>query len=242
MNGGFQIKGNYLDLLAYFGIGGAHPGGLDLTKTVLDAENILSSDHVLDLGCGTGQTSAYLARQYNCHVTAIDNHPVMLEKSNHRFQLEQLPVRVINGNAEKLALQDDSFDYVFSESVVIFTDITKTLNELSRVLKKDGKLILIEMIAEHALTEELKSDVCELYGIKKILNEDEWKISLQDAGFKQIEILKQQSAELINTEIQDLNQSKDIRLEFYDLWDQHHQLIHQYRNILSYRVFRCLRS
>lgn len=147
MNGGLQIKGNYLDLLAYFGIGGAHPGELELTKSVLDAENILSSDDVLDLGCGTGQTSAYLARQYKCHVTEIDNHPVMLKKSNHRFHLEHLPVRLINGNAEKLDLQDDSFDYIFSESGVIFTDITKTLNELSRVLKKDGKLILIEMIA-----------------------------------------------------------------------------------------------
>lgn len=242
MNGGFQIKGNYLDLLAYFGIGGAHPGGLELTKSVLDLENILSSNYVLDLGCGTGQTSAYLARQYKCHVTAIDNHPIMLEKANRRFQLEQLAVTVVNGNAEKLDLQDDSFDYVFSESVVIFTDITKTLNELSRVLKKDGKLILIEMIAEHALTEELNSEVCDLYGIKKILNEEEWKIYLQDAGFNQVEILKQQTNKLIETEIQDLNQSKDIRLEFYDLWEQHHQLMYQYQNLLSYRVFRCFFS
>lgn len=164
----------------------------------------------------------------------------MLEKTKRRFQLEQLPVTVVNGNAEKLDLQDDSFDYVFSESVVIFTDITKTLNELSRVLKKNGKLILIEMIAEHTLTEELKSEVCDLYGIKKILNEEEWKISLRDAGFSQVEILKQQTNKLIKTEIQDLNQSKDIRLEFYDLWEQHHQLMYQYRNLLSYRVFRCL--
>lgn len=239
MNGGIQIKGNYLDLLAYFGIGGAHPGGLELTKSVLDAENILSSDHVLDLGCGTGQTSAYLARQFKCQVTAIDNHPVMLEKSNLRFQLEHLPVRAVNGNAEKLDLQDNSFEYVFSESVVIFTDITKTLNELSRVLKKGGKLILIEMIAEQALDENVKSKVCSLYGINKILNEDEWKLYLKEAGFGQVEMLKQQFDKLIHSEIQDLNQSKDIRLEYYDLWDEHHQLIHQYRNLLSYRVFIC---
>lgn len=166
----------------------------------------------------------------------------MLEKTKRRFQLEKLPVTVVNGNAEKLDLKDDSFDYVFSESVVIFTDLTKTLNELSRVLKKDGKLILIEMIAEHALTEELKSEICDFYGIKKILDEEGWKTSLQDAGFSQVEILKQQTSKLIKTEIQDLNQSKDIRVEFYDLWEQHHQLMERYQNQLSYRVFRCFFS
>lgn len=90
-----------------------------------------------------------------------------------------------------------------------------------------------------ALAEDIKSEVCGLYGIKNILYEDEWKLSLQEAGFSRVEILKQQSAKLIQTEIQDLNQSNDTRLEFYDLWDRHHQLIHQYNNLLSYRVFRC---
>ena len=34
------MSNDYLDLLAYFGIGGAHPGGFALTKSILEDENI----------------------------------------------------------------------------------------------------------------------------------------------------------------------------------------------------------
>ncbi|MER2000935.1 MAG: hypothetical protein ABS882_14300, partial [Lysinibacillus sp.] len=40
----------YLDLLSTFGIGGAHPGGLNLTKKIFDSENITSTSNVLDVG------------------------------------------------------------------------------------------------------------------------------------------------------------------------------------------------
>ena len=41
---GFSLSNDYLDLLAYFGIGGAHPGGFALTKSILDAENIQQTE------------------------------------------------------------------------------------------------------------------------------------------------------------------------------------------------------
>ena len=75
----------YIDILAYFGIGGAHPGGFNLTQSILDAENIPPTQSVLDIGCGTGQTAAFLAERFNCQVTAIDKHPVMVQKARIRF-------------------------------------------------------------------------------------------------------------------------------------------------------------
>ena len=55
---------NYLDLVAYFGIGGAHPGGFTLSQSILMNENIQPFESVLDIGCGTGQTADYLAARY----------------------------------------------------------------------------------------------------------------------------------------------------------------------------------
>lgn len=56
------MKPTYQDALAYFGVSGAHPGGLTLTKFLLEQEKITSHTTLLDGGCGTGQTSAYIKR------------------------------------------------------------------------------------------------------------------------------------------------------------------------------------
>ena len=76
----------YHDLLAAFGIGGAHPGGFALTCEVLEREAIGKTSVVLDAGCGTGQTAAYLVKRFGCDVTAVDRHPLMLQKAANRFR------------------------------------------------------------------------------------------------------------------------------------------------------------
>ncbi|MGZ4106989.1 MAG: methyltransferase domain-containing protein, partial [Tumebacillaceae bacterium] len=88
----------YHDFLANFGIGGAHPGGMTMTRDILQREGIAKGTRVLDVGCGTGQTSAYLVRQFGCQVTAIDRHPLMLEKARRRFQRERLNVTLVQGD------------------------------------------------------------------------------------------------------------------------------------------------
>lgn len=54
------------NMLALLGIGGAHPGGFYLTKQLFDKEKITSETSILDIGCGTGQTSANLYCKYGC--------------------------------------------------------------------------------------------------------------------------------------------------------------------------------
>ncbi|WP_256241661.1 class I SAM-dependent methyltransferase [Bacillus sp. V3B] len=76
----------YLDCLALLRVGGAHPGGLQLTKHILSREKIDETTKILDVGCGTGQTSAYIAEQYRCYVTSLDCNKIMLDKANQRFQ------------------------------------------------------------------------------------------------------------------------------------------------------------
>ena len=54
----------YLDFLSKFGVSGAHPGGIKLTKKIFENEKINKSSRILDVGCGTGQTADYLAARY----------------------------------------------------------------------------------------------------------------------------------------------------------------------------------
>jgi protein-L-isoaspartate O-methyltransferase len=75
-------KFTYHDFLANLGVGGAHPGGLTLSKKVLAKEQLKPSSKVLDVGCGTRQTAAFLARTYGCQVTALDQHRLYVTKSD----------------------------------------------------------------------------------------------------------------------------------------------------------------
>ncbi|MDY0396172.1 class I SAM-dependent methyltransferase [Virgibacillus halophilus] len=74
------MEQTYLDCLAKLGVGGAHPGGLQLSRQLLSKEDIHADMSILDVGCGTGQTVSYIAQHYPCRVIAMDNDERMVKK------------------------------------------------------------------------------------------------------------------------------------------------------------------
>ena len=94
------------------------------------------------------------------------------------------------------------------------------------------------MIAEQYLTEELQRKVCSLYGIHEVLTEKQWILQLQQAGFTQVDMINTPS-ELIQSDITDINQSKNINTDFYDLWEEHNEFILRNRKFIGYRTFSC---
>ncbi|MGG0656670.1 class I SAM-dependent methyltransferase [Rummeliibacillus pycnus] len=232
------MSNSYLDLLAYFGIGGAHPGGFSLTLEIFENEKIQPHHHVLDIGCGTGQTAAFLAKNFGCKVTAIDVNQIMIEKAKKRFENDGLEIDVILGDVQNMNIADHTFDFIISESVISFTNIDKTLHELSRVLKEDGSMIMIEMTAEQILSEKLQRKVSKLYGIDKVLNEKEWVLRLEQNGFQKIRKISTPSI-LVPSDIEEMDISENISIDFYDLWEEHIHFIEQYGHLIKYRVLEC---
>ena len=159
----------YLDCLTHLGVGGSHPGGLQLTKKILLKEKIDKKTFILDAGCGTGQTSAYIAKHYGCNVTSLDYSETMLEKAKQRFISLDLPIEVRQGNTEHLPFNDASFDIVLSESVIAFTKHFLTISEFKRILKQNGLLIAIEMVREQPISEEDLQEITRFYGISTLL-------------------------------------------------------------------------
>jgi ubiquinone/menaquinone biosynthesis C-methylase UbiE len=231
----------YLDFLALFGIGGAHPGGLLLTKEILSREKINEKTIILDVGCGTGQTSAYVAEKYKCKITGLDNNEMMLEKAKKRFQSRNLPIETRLGSVESLPFGGESFDMILSESVATFTDVSKTLPEFRRVLKPNGILLAIEMVLEESLSKEELTSIIEFYGVPRIFTESEWSSHLRKANFQQIstEKFNLQPGEPEFENATDFAISEELDEEIYDILDQHEQLTNRYRNVLGFRVFRC---
>lgn len=237
---------NYHDFLALMGIGGAHPGGLALTKEFIKSVQIDRNSKILDAGCGTGQTAAYLAKTYGCHVTALDRHPIMLQKARRRFTKENVTIELVQGDIENIPLKDELFDIIMLESVTVFTDIDKTISELARLMRSEGNLFDIEMTAVASFPKEMMREFEQVYGINEVPTENEWRNKYRKAGFQSIETLSENKlAEALHTqslqtdpdESPEFDPSDSIDSTIYHIWDKHQLLSERYANMLKYSVY-----
>jgi demethylmenaquinone methyltransferase/2-methoxy-6-polyprenyl-1,4-benzoquinol methylase len=98
---------------------------------------------ILDVGCGTG-SHLELYQRYKCDLYGIDLSPSMLNVARKRLgNTAQLDL----GDATKMPYVDDKFDLVISMlSLHEMSPETRSavLNEIKRVLKSDGRLLLID--------------------------------------------------------------------------------------------------
>ncbi|MFP7202660.1 class I SAM-dependent methyltransferase [Lysinibacillus halotolerans] len=232
----------YLNFLSQFGVGGAHPGGLSLTMDVLRKEQINESSYVLDVGCGTGQTAAYLASRFGAKVTGIDIHPLMVEKAKKRMEKEQLSVEIHQSSIENVPLQAEQFDFILSESVLSFVNASTALKEIHRLLKTDGRFILIELMINRLLDETEKDDLIQFYGFQTLLTEKNWIDLLEQTGFHSIHIHPQPPQQQDNAVLEDYHFSESIEPETFDIMEQHFEKVLKYQGILDYRIFTCTKG
>lgn len=235
---------SYQDALAFYGIGGAHPGGLTLTKEILKNEKFNEATKILDAGCGTGQTSAFLAKSFKCDVTAVDSHPIMIQKAKERFNYSNLSVKVIKSSVESLPFKDESFDYIISESVVTFTDIKKTLVEYFRVLKNNGILISTDMTAEKSLKEEDLLKIKEVYSISNVLTEEQWFAAFQTTGFRKADLILMDtlySHLLKKADHPEFNMSSYIDPKLTEILFKHQQITNSFSKKIGYRTFKSIK-
>lgn len=232
----------YFDFLAKFGVGGAHPGGIHLTKHILAGENITNQSCLLDAGCGTGQTAAYIYQQYFANVFGLEINPIMIEKAKNRFQSLQVPIQLIQGSVEEIPFEDQTFDFILSESVLAFVDKPKAISEFYRVLKKGGRLIANEMTINHKLGLEEEKEIKKFYGIDSLLLEKDWKSHLKKAGFKNIKVKAHKLSLETGSNGPEFNFSKNFEPELFDIFHQHGQIVIKYKDILSYRIITCTKK
>lgn len=99
-------------------------------------------DKVLFVGVGTG-ADMELINQSDVHITAIDFSPDMLNRAKGKFQNSS--ISFIEMDAQDMAFHDETFDYVVASLVLsVVPNPDKCLKEATRVLKKDGKLIIFD--------------------------------------------------------------------------------------------------
>lgn len=118
---------------------------IDLIEELLNWAGVSDAQRILDVGCGIGGSSLYLAQKFNASATGITLSPVQAARAKERAQAAGLSARADFQVADALNMPfaDDSFDLVWSlESGEHMPDKRKFLQECYRVLKPGGTFIM----------------------------------------------------------------------------------------------------
>lgn len=112
--------------------------------------SLTAGQHVLEVGCGTGEISLRARKQVGAHgtVAGIDPSPEMINVARGKALDAQLPIDYRVGVIEALPYPDNSFDAVYSSLMMHHLPYeTKRagLEEIYRVLKPQGQLIVVDM-------------------------------------------------------------------------------------------------
>lgn len=129
-------------------------GALEIkpNKIALKMANIKTGEKVLDLGFGTGWVLERLVKLVGPQYTTfgLDYSVGMKEislKNLKKHNLDQ-SVELVTANVKKMPYLDHSFDIIYISfllDLLATTDIPKALTEIKRVLKPDGRLIVVSM-------------------------------------------------------------------------------------------------
>jgi SAM-dependent methyltransferase len=113
----------------------------------------------IELGCGTGYVSAWLARR-GARVVGIDNSPKQLETAARLQREHGLDFPLLLGNAERVPYPDGSFDFAVSEyGAALWADPGAWIPEAARLLRPGGRLMfLTNSVLAYLCSKDLESD------------------------------------------------------------------------------------
>lgn len=122
-------------------------------KYLLD--HIPTGSSVLDIGCGDGRNVRTISERTQ-QIVGIDNDEKAVEDARKHFA-KISTIKIIKADAAKLPFGEGAFDIVTFLMILPNLDTLKevVMKEISRVLKRDGKIIL-STFSEKAFNERVK--------------------------------------------------------------------------------------
>jgi len=163
-----------------------HAEGPDLTW-IIEAAALTGKERVLDVATGTGHTAFALA-PYAAEVVAVDFTVPMLEAAQQVATTRQITnVRFVEGDALALPFAEHSFDLVACRKAAHhFSDVRQAILEWRRVIKPDGKLLLVDSVASEDAEQDAflqKIETLRDSAHKRNYSVSEWLSLLLDSGW-----------------------------------------------------------
>jgi 2-polyprenyl-3-methyl-5-hydroxy-6-metoxy-1,4-benzoquinol methylase len=133
---------------------------VEMIADLFQKENVKT---VLDLGCGMGRHSIYLAKR-GFSVTATDISPKGIEVTTQKAKREGLTIKTVCHDFRNIPFENDSFDAV----LCVWTsghgnkaDMIKNANEMIRVVKPSG-IVFVDYVSKqdsnYGLGTEIEKD------------------------------------------------------------------------------------
>jgi SAM-dependent methyltransferase len=153
---------------------------------------------VLDLGSGAGFDCFLAANKVGekGQVIGIDMTPEMIEKSRENAEKNGYQnVEFRQGEIENLPIESNSVDVVISNCVInLSPDKKQVFNEVFRVLKSGGRLVVSDIVLLKELPEYIKNSVEAYVGcISGALLKDKYLELIKEAGFQNVTVTDETS-------------------------------------------------
>ncbi len=112
---------------------------------LLQFTEVKKEQNFLEVGCGNGATSRYVAKEYHLNVmgTDVDSDQIQLAKEN----ADGMPnIHFLEADATNLPFGDNGFDIVLSFQVMHhISNWLDALKEIKRVLRPKGYFIYVDL-------------------------------------------------------------------------------------------------
>lgn len=129
------------------------PALLPASEAAVARAGVRAGERALDLGCGSGNATELLARA-GAEVTAVDPESRLLDVARQRLADAGLTAAFTSGVAGNIPLTDASVDAIVSVFAMVFApDPGRVVAEVTRVLRRPGRLVFTAWIPEGGMFE-----------------------------------------------------------------------------------------
>lgn len=145
---------------------------------IIEALDLTGTEKIIDIGGGTGFLAARLSAQAHS-IIVLDESPGMLSHNTNNNT-----IRPVVGNALKIPFPDHTFQVALLCDVVHHIRAQETLlAEAYRILKKGGRILILDFDRSHFKTSLLHLFEVSLFGRLFYRTTNGMRALLQDNGF-----------------------------------------------------------
>ncbi|MFN7954604.1 MAG: class I SAM-dependent methyltransferase [bacterium] len=164
-----------------------HAGQAGATRRLAAALALPPGARVLDVGCGSAKSTAWLARTFAVRAVGLDRSPHSLARARWRIGrgVASTPPTLVRGDALALPFATGCFDGIVVEAVAYAAPLDRLLPELRRVLAPGGRLGIVD-IARRPGAAPPHERFQTLLGERtfNLLTAAEWAGEVRAAGFR----------------------------------------------------------
>jgi len=114
-------------------------------RLLLSEMDLTQGTRILEIGCGTGEVSHWMASWSPAHITGVDLCSPFIEGAKKNYQLPNLRYEVMDFNNPD-SFPGGQFDYIVGNGIIhhLVNNLDEVFASMRRLLKENGRIIFME--------------------------------------------------------------------------------------------------